>query len=149
MRPPYTEDFVCTVHGRTGDDPEEHACGAFLFTPVSAAAKEPAKPPTPSGNTRTTTAPVAPKKYRRRPEPPEVTAVAFGAGIFMVSTGTGPEFPMQRDQFLALYEEVEAEELPEKDGALGMLPESEQSLHLSAEERPGDELPATRDEGHQ
>jgi len=102
MRPPYTDDWVCRVHKRKGSDPDEATCPAYLFAPVDevqAADTEVA------AQIEAARAAVT-KRYRKRPEPPEVKATPFGA-LMLVSTGTGPEFPVPRDQFFATYEEIE------------------------------------------
>jgi hypothetical protein len=115
-RPPYTRDWVCTVHNRPGDDPDEQACGAFLFK----AAGAPVAEPVPADELAALT-PAKPKRYKRRPEPTEVSASAFGA-LIIVSNGLGPEYAVPRDEFLALYEEIDGDELPEDAGALAKAP---------------------------
>src|SRR5262245_22787316 len=129
MRPPYTADFICTVHHRPGDDPNETACGAYLFRPKGEG--EPAR----AGEDAATvpTKPIDGKRYKRRPEPAEVTAAAFGA-LFMVSTGQGPEYPMPRDQFNALYEAIESEEKPESEGALANAPAGAVDVEKAADQ---------------
>jgi hypothetical protein len=118
-RPPWTADYICTTHQRPGDDPEEAGCAAQLFVPSGSFT--PYAPGATKPGPFTAAAGLAAAKFRKRPEPAEVTAVAVG-DTMMVSTGQGPDFPMGRDQFFATYEAVEADSPPEEDGALAKAP---------------------------
>lgn len=99
MREPYTDDWVCRLHNRRGSHADEATCPAYLFTPVEET--QPIDPDVAAA----VEVPARAKRYRKRPEPPEVTAVAVGA-LMLVQTGQGPEYPVPRDQFFATYEEI-------------------------------------------
>jgi len=109
-RPPYTADYVCTVHKRPGSDEEENFCAATLFVlATDPRASEEAAAPVP---------PLKPRQYKARPEPKTVHALPSGS-LMMVSLDSGPVFSMTRDEFFARYEEVEPEADPKHaEGAL-------------------------------
>jgi hypothetical protein len=141
-RTPWTKDFVCTVHERPGDDPEEASCAAHLFRPAGdapaeegASSHEPyvAGASAPGPFSATTPA----KKYKLRPIPSEVTAVAEGPDM-AVSIDAGPSFYVARDMFFAFFELVEPEPLPETAGALAKAPPPEHDLATTAVDAPHD-----------
>ncbi len=117
MRPPYTEDWICRVHQRLGNHPDEQACSPTLFMTVLESKIAPLADVAPE-------APVAEagKRYRRKPDPPEVRAVAFGA-LMIINNGQGPDYPMPRDQFHALYEEIPGDD-HQGEGALDRMIDS-------------------------
>jgi hypothetical protein len=125
-RPPYTKDFVCTIHNRPGDHPEEITCGAFLFKPAEDAPADAGEsshaPYAPGASSPGPWVPTtAAKAYRLRPAPSEVIAAPDG-DLMMVSVKQGPAFAMPRDMFFAFFELVEPEDLPETEGALAKAP---------------------------
>lgn len=161
-RPPWTKDFTCSVHKRSGDHPEEASCAAHLFVAAGDAPAEEkfrssssspampwgAGPPpdrssfTPYGPAATAPGPFTAKaglgarKYRFREAPAEVSAVAEG-DVMLASAENGPAFAIPRDMFFTFFEAVDPEDLPETEGALAKAPQLPHDVAKTALLEPG------------